>query len=177
MIDYCATVEAVAALKKYEAVLQGVLGDAHGMDILKYSGTKAAVKLGKDETQFLKRLPSVDVVQKAKHKLEHVLEDRADEIFMFACLEKELFPRSRYNFDISKKVFLGDVLELQEDGGPVCCVAAYRAIRCISRHESFVPPAGKIVEAVRAEEAGLLSLQSGLVRIAQYISERESRDV
>ncbi|MEX3007203.1 hypothetical protein [Hoeflea sp. TYP-13] len=175
MVDYRAIEEADAALRKSERVLQHHMGDAHGLDVLENSGNPGASKSGKIKSRFLKALPSAEFIREATFLLESALAEKANAKIILACLQQQLYPRSRYNFDISKRVFLSDILDLLEEENAVCCLAVYRAIRSISLRASFVPPAGQIVDAIQGEEAGLISMQSGLARIAQYLSEGAPR--
>jgi len=77
--------------------------------------------------------------------------------------------RSRYDWGISKQVFLDDILLLLEETDPVSCLAVFRAMRHIGLYQNFVPPAGLIAGKIFAEESQLSSQTTDLIRLEELV--------
>lgn len=167
MTDWTALTETDATLRKFSKIAEALLGEAHELGLLPVGVSAADAGAGSLAKTLKKRLRDSIDIRAPRFVLDDALAEKTFPKFVGECLVHQLFPRSNYNINQPKQAFVSDILDLMEDAEPVCCLSVFRSMRSIGRNERFVPPSGKIVESILAEEAALLALLGGFVRLQQ----------
>lgn len=163
MVDWSNLEETNLEVRRWPRMLQRLLSEAHELGLLSDS-LRSVGKLSAKTKTFFKELPELSTVQGGRFVLESALEEKATPTLVAECMIHQLFPRTVYNFALSQKAYLADLLELMEEAEAVSCLAVYRAMRDIGLNNSFVPPAGTVVDKILAEESHLNSLIRDFIR-------------